>query len=177
MISAPTAQDVFLVLQPFIADSLGISPSLVIQGLPNRTAMPLPQPGFVVMQAVGKRRLRTNVDTWDTSDPDPSTVQLEQAIRLRVQIDCYGSSSSNWSDILSTILRDEVGCVALAPTCQPLFCSDPFIAPLVDSEDQYEERWTFEAMIQYNPVVSTPMQFADTLTANLINVDERYPPT
>jgi hypothetical protein len=49
-------------------------------------------------------------------------------------------------------------------------------AALVNGEEQYEERWIVGANLQYNPVVSTPQQFADTLEATLINVDEAFPP-
>jgi hypothetical protein len=50
------------------------------------------------------------------------------------------------------------------------------LAPLEDDELQYEQRWTIEAFLQYNPVVTVPMQFADTASVTLINVDEAYPP-
>lgn len=78
--------------------------------------------------------------------------------------------------MLETLLRDETACVALAPTCQPLYSSDATLVPLDDDEQQYEQRWMIEAVLQYNPVTTTPMQFANTLEVTLINVDETYPP-
>jgi len=172
----PLLQDCFVVLQPFIATSLGIDSSLVIQGIPNRTAMPQASPGFVVMTVLRQQRLRTNIDTWDTVVTDPTSIALEQGIKLDIQIDCYGASAGDWAAILTTVLRDEVGCVALAPTCQPLYCDDADMIPLTDSEEQYEQRFTFTASLQYNPVTTTAMQFADTLSVDVISVDERYPP-
>lgn len=163
-------------MQPFIVGVTGLDPSLVIQGLPNRTAMPPAEPGFIVMQVILQTRLETNLDTWDISDPDPTSATSELHAQVKMQIDCYGSSSGAWATMLQTLLRDDVGCQALAPTCQPLYTSEPFLSPLEDSEDQYEQRWTLEAELQYNPVTSTAPEFADTLSATVINVQEAYAP-
>lgn len=176
MIVAPTQQQVYAVLQPFIIKVTGLDPSLVIQGLPNRTAMPAADPGFVVMQAVFTRRLRTNVDTWDQTNPEPASTSQEQGTGIDVQLDCYGASSGDWAVMLSTLLRDEIGCLALAPYCQPLYVDDARLAPLTDSEDQYEQRWTLTARLQYNPVTTTAQDFMSTAEVTSVNVDEAYPP-
>ena len=47
--------------------------------------------------------------------------------------------------------------------------------PLTDSEQQYEQRWMATAVLQFNPVVTVPQDFANALTINLVDVDERYP--
>jgi hypothetical protein len=171
---APILEQIYGVLSPFIQTATGLPAASVVQGLQNRNAMPLP--GFVAMTATLKNRLRTNVDSWDTTIDDPTQTTQEQGIQLTVQLDCYGPASSEWSDILATLLRDEVGCAALEPICDPLYCNDPIQAPLTNAEQQYEQRWIVGAVLQYNPVVAVPMQFADALAADVINVDEAYPP-
>ena len=172
----PLFDAVYVDLKAFLVSVTGLDPSLVIQGLPNRSAMPPAAPGFVMMELTRSARLRTNLDEWDTTNPAPTDVTSEQGTELRMQLDLYGAASADWAVMLSTLLRDEIGCVALTPTCQPLYTDDPILAPLDDSEEQYEQRWVITAVLQYNPVTSTPMQFADTLTIDLINVDEAYPP-
>ncbi len=174
---APVQQDVYAVLQPFIASATGLDPSLVIQGLPNRISMPAASPGFIVMQDTRTERITTNVDDWDqVSSVDPTTSTMQQSVKLTVQLDCYGASSGDWAVILSTLLRDQYGCDALGPTCQPLYTDGPILAPLEDSEDQYEQRWTVLAYLAYTPIVTVSAEFADTLDIDVINVDERYPP-
>lgn len=159
----------------------GLAPALVIKGLPNRSAMPPASPGFVAMMLTRAKQLRTPESTYGVTVP-PTALDLEQGTEIRLQLDLYGATSGDWAVILQTLLRSEPGCVALAgadplnPVCQPLYASDAHLAPLDDSEDQYEERWTIEAILQYNPVTSVPMQFADTLELTVINVDEAYPP-
>jgi hypothetical protein len=171
-----TLDDLYRPLKAFIVGVTGLDPSLVIQGLPNRTAMPAAEPGFISMTAVLQSRLGTNLDTWDQTDPEADTATAELHAQVKVQLDCYGSISNSWATMLQTLLRDDVGCLALAPTCQPLYTGEPFLSPLEDSEEQYEQRWTLEAELQYDPVTSTAPQFADTLSATVINVEEAYAP-
>jgi len=170
----PGLQDVYAAIATFIVGVTGLAADQVVQGLPNRAPMPLP--GFVMFQATEFRRLRTNQHGWDEIDPQPATMAIDQAIELTVQIDCYGPSSADWATMLSTLLRDEYGCTALAPSCQPLFADEARMIPLVDGEEQYEERWSLDARFQVNPVTTIPQQYADTLDLNFVSVEERFPP-
>jgi len=159
-----TLTDVYTALGAFIVAQIGLNPGQVIQGFPNRTAMPLGP--FVAMSGMLKKRLRTNVDNFAGTvlvPPAPGPVTAEQGMQIDVVLDCYGPASSDWSDILTTLLRDNVGCLALAPKCQPLYADDPIRAPLTNAELQYEDRWIVTARIQYNPVTTTAQDYATVL--------------
>lgn len=178
---APTQDDVYVALKAFLAT---IVPTgvVIIQGLPNRASMPAADPGFVAMTATLLQRLRTNVDAYDDPAQPPGppfitgTVAAEMGAKLSVQLDFYGADSGDWAAMATTLLRSEYGVEQLAPDCAPLYAEDARMAPLVDAERQYEQRWIVGAVLQYNPVTSTPIQFAATLDVELVNVDERYPP-
>lgn len=178
---APTLDDVFTKLGAFVA-SIVPDDTAVIRGLVNRTSLPAAATGFVAMTAILQNRLRTNIDTYVDNGPeppdpdDPGERNQTMGTQLTIQLDCYGADSGNWAAMLATLLRSEIGCDALAPVAQPLFVDGPHMAPLIDSEKQYEERWIVAAQLQYNPTVSTLQQFAGTLNVDLVNVDERYPP-
>jgi hypothetical protein len=169
-----TLDDVYLVLQPLIMTVTGLAENLVIQDAPNRSAMPPASPGFISMQLARQRRLRTNIDTTPTGD-SPASKLIEQGTELTLQLDCYGATSGDWAQMLSAILRDEAGCVALEPTCDPLYCDDPVWGPLDDSELQYEQRWVVLAKLQYNPVTTVPQQYADTVELEVVSVNQKYP--
>jgi hypothetical protein len=179
---SPQQRSLYVLVKAFVVTVTGLDPALVLQSLPNRTAMPPASPGFVVMNLGRLKQLRTPEATWDPTDVAPTAIDLEQGTEVRLQLDLYGAASGDWGAQFQTLLRSEPGCVALAgadyanPVCQPLYASDASQAPLDDSEDQYEDRWTIEAILQYNPVTSVPQQFADTLELTVINVDEAYPP-
>lgn len=143
----------------------------VVQGQGNR--VPMPNVPFMLVQAFRAGRVRTNVDTWA---PITQLQSSEQGTKVKVQLDCYGPDSETWANMVSTLWRDFYACDQLAPTCQPLYGDEPFQGALIDGEDQYEERWTVELYLQYNPVTTIVQQSATALAAEVINVDERYPP-
>lgn len=172
---APTMQDVYTRLRVLVVGVVPVGVE-VVQGLDNRVAMPPADPGFVRMLAVGMRPHRTPVEDFDRNNPNPAAISIEQGMTVRIQCDCYGAASADWAAMLATLLRTSYACDVLGPTVAPLFAKDPMQAALVNAEAQYEERWIVEANLQYNPVVSTPAEFADTLEVDLINIDESYPP-
>ncbi|OYV46729.1 MAG: hypothetical protein B7X10_04755, partial [Burkholderiales bacterium 21-58-4] len=153
---SPARVDIFTQLRAFI---LGVITCEVVQGLGNGTVMPLG--GFIAITPLFQNRLATNVNTYADPTPTTGTKDSLQAVRYTVQIDAFGATSSDWATIISTAFRDEYACVALGPNVQPLFCDDPKMIPLVDGEGQWNERWSITAYMQYNPVVTTPMQFFD----------------
>lgn len=174
MIITPTLDAVYTKLRAFLLTIVPVGTE-VVQGMDNR--VPQPSGEHVVMTAIFQNRLATNVDTYDDSGlPADSTKIYTQSTRLDVQLDCYGANSAALAVMFSTLLRDETGCEGLAPDAQPLYTDDPRMVPLVTGEEQYLQRWTITAVLQWNPTTSTPQQFADTLTASIINVDEAYPP-
>jgi hypothetical protein len=173
-----TQEDLYTVLSTFLQTILGLAQSVVLQGLPNRSAMPPAAPGFVTMQLTHNNRQNYNIDTWDYTDPAPIIATKEQHVAMRLQIDFYGATSGDWATIFTTIWRDEVGVLQLTPTCEPLYTGDPMLAALEDDELQYEQRWTVEAFLQYNPVTTVPQDFMASPygPVQVINVDKTYPP-
>lgn len=100
-------------------------------------------------------------------------------MKLTVQVDVHGPNSTDYAQIIVTLFRDDYACVFFAenePPLAPLYIDNGQQIPFVSGEKQYEDRWVLEAKLQLNPVVSTPMQFADTLSVGLKEIDSTYPP-
>ena len=170
---SPTLDDVFEDLRAYLLTIVGPGVE-VIRGLGNRVSMP--DAPFVVMTAVNSYRIETNQDTYlDGFPTSPGIAQSLQATKLCVQLDFYGPQSSSWAVMVGTLLRDDQACEALN-VCQPLYADDPRMMPLVTAEDQFLERWTLQAYVQYNPVTTTALGFSTTLDIVPINVDEEFPP-
>ena len=141
----------------------------------NRAA--LPKAPCVIMTPLFQKRLRTNLHT-DT-DPSPSpggTTTTEMGTEAHVQLDFYGPDSNDWCAAAAMLWRDEYGCNMLNPDCSPLYTDDARMVPLVTGEEQYFERYSLTAVLQWNPVTVTPQEFADTANIVLIDVDTTYPP-
>lgn len=171
-----TLADLYAKVGALFQAIVGIDPNTaqlvpLVQGQSNRT--PMPTVPFMLMQAFRAGRVRTNVDTWA---PITQLQSSEQGTKVKVQLDCYGPDAETWVTMVSTLWRDFYACDQLAPTCAPLYSEDPFQGALIDGEEQYEERWTVELYLQYNPVTTVAQQSANALAATVINVDERYPP-
>lgn len=171
---SPTLDDVYAAVVAFILGIIPLDAAHVLKGNQNR--IPSPVGPFAILNIISQKRLRTNVDTWDSSIPDPAGIVREQGIKLEMQIDLYGPASGDWAAIFSTMFRDEYGCTALAPNCQPLHADEPTRAPLVTGESQYLDRWIVRAQLEYVPVVTTADEFATTVEIAVIDAITHYGP-
>lgn len=178
----PTEQQFYAALTSFISTVTGLAASNIVQALPNRAPMPLP--GFISFQAIHRRRLRWNIDTFDTTDDDPTESTIEEGLELTVQIDCYGPQSTSaatgamdWANMLAATLRDQYGCAFFESQlsgCDPLYADDARMMPLIDAEEQYEERWSLDARFQLDVVTTVPQGYAKALDLEFINVEEAF---
>lgn len=166
-----TEDDVCTALRAWLLQAIGCE---VVRGLDNR--VPMPEGGFIAITPVTQQRLATNVVTQRPGFVEPSQETM-QKIMQGIQIDCYGPTSGDWAAIISTLWRDETTCTYLAEysgKIQPLYTNDPVQMPLVNGEQQYEERWIVKAFLQYNGVVTLDQQFFTGVDVGLINVDATY---
>jgi hypothetical protein len=174
MIVSPTQNALYAKLGDLLTTIVPAG-TLVVQGQINRVAPPV-VPNFVCMQTINTRRLSTNVDNYDDPYPVAGTRARQQSVEVMVQFDFYGPNSQDNAVMFATMWRDDYTCDRLASECQPLYSDDGRQAPLITGEEQFLQRWTVTAALQYNPVTSTPQEFAGTLSATLENVDASYPP-
>jgi hypothetical protein len=153
----------------------------VIRGQINRTASPpvatstdnADTTGFILFQFYGSKRTTTNQDSFDPVNQ----LQMSQSNREgRWQVDFYGKTAHDWAVMFTTMFRDPYGCANLLVQT-PLYADDAIQAPLVDAEEQWEERWMVQAFVQYNPTTTVTQQSATVLGIKLVNVDVTYPPT
>lgn len=102
-----------------------------------------------------------------------------QSTKITVQLDVHGPKSPDTAQIISTLLRDDFAVQAFKETgfdVTPLYASEPQQMPFINGEQQVEERWVVDAVLQCRPVVTMPQQFADQVDVNVISVDATYPP-
>lgn len=173
-----TEEQLFIALQDFIVSL--VDPSLpVVRGVVNRVASPATD--YVQMSPLFSQALATSVQTYQ-QPVAPATVGTQtnqQSKQWTAQIDCYGESANDTAALLSAMARTPYAAERFAAGglgIQPLYASDPRQLAFVTGESEYQERWTFEISLQYNPQVVVPQEFADTVTVGLINVDVQYPP-
>lgn len=150
----------------------------VIRTQVNRVALPV-GPNWISMTSDARSRIEKTVDQWDYSAVAPTTLDIIQNTKIEVQLDLYGPTGPDTSAVIAAVFNDSYACDYFAATnlpIAPLYATDGHQMPLINGEEQYEQRWTMTLALQVNLTVSTPQDFADTLTVGLINVDVVYPP-
>ena len=113
----------------------------------NRVAMPKGE--FVALSPVTvSKRLSTNVHSLAGT-----VVDVMAPCQISVQVDCYGPGSDVKAQTISTLFWDDYACQIFKESefdIQPLYASDPQQIPLVNGEEQYEQRWTLKLEMQAN---------------------------
>ena len=148
----------------------------IIRGDDNR----VPQPGdsAVVMHNISSTRLATN-ETDYTDDIINDVHQEDQGsfIDYAVQLDIYGNAAAESSQGIATLFRSSFACDFFQATgIQPLYADDPKYMPIVNGEEQYEQRWITTIHLEINPVVAAPAEFMDAASVSLVDVDATYTP-
>lgn len=148
----------------------GVDPGDIIQSQINR----VPEPkgaDFIMMTPTYRRRLATNVETWSTAPdpaPPPDVLRMERSTEVTMQIDVHGPNSADNAQTIATLWRSDYGCRAIDPPIfQPLYASDGHQAPFINAEKQYENRWVMSLLMQANVAVSTPADFADSISVTI----------
>lgn len=143
----------------------------IIRGQGNRTPVPAAA-NYVVITPVGRVQLGVPTNTYDAN---AQTVAIAQPLQWSVQVDAFGPLAMDNAAALSMVLRTHYAC-DLLPGIAPLYSGDAVQFPLIDGEMQQEERWRFDAVLQYTPVLTLAQQSALALELDLVNVDATYPP-
>ena len=154
---------------------LGVYDGEVIKSQQNR--VPMPTGNFCTMTPLFLTGLSTSRSSYTDPGTNPGTESNERSTEWRVQLDFYGASAADSAATVAALIRTSYACDQLAATgMQPLYASEPKQTTLITAEQQFESRWTVDFIAQFNPVVQTPMDFADQLAVGLVDVDVAFPP-
>jgi hypothetical protein len=163
-------QNVFTALVTFLQSFLP-SGTEVVQGQDNLVAMP--KGGFVVMTNGAMDRLSFNVDNYN------SALQQKYILtptRYEMQLDFYGPTSQQWAMETQALFRDQYATDIFPANIQPLYADNPVQIPLIDGEEQYEQRWKITASLQYNPTLTTSQQSMLAIDIGLAPIDQTFKP-
>lgn len=154
---------------------LSIYTGEVIQSQNNR--VPMPTGNFCTMTPLFLNGLSTNRASYTDPGTNPGTESNERSTEWRVQLDFYGDNAADSAATVATLIRTPYACEQLADSgMQPLYAGDPKQTTMINAEQQWQSRWTMDFVAQFNPVVQTPMDFADQLGIGLVDVDVAFPP-
>ena len=170
LVIAPSQVDVMTALRVAL---LAIIPAGVEVVQLNDNGVPMPDGPFVGMRHDGLRRLSTNVDTYSGA---LGTKSIKTPTQYTIGLDFYGPLAGNLAATVQALFRDEAGVALFPATVVPLHCDDPLQRPLVNGEQNYEQRWRVSAVMQYNPVVTASQDSATALQIGLKPIDQTFTP-
>jgi hypothetical protein len=153
-----TQANILTVLGNFLSAILPNTVAIII-GQQNRVPEPIGS-DYVVMTPLFKERLSTNVDIYNGA---LLTETIEQDTEVTMQLDVHGPNSADNAQIISTLFRDEYATdffTASGYNMAPLYADDPKQLPFTNGEQQVEQRWTIDAVMQVNPTITLTPQFA-----------------
>lgn len=176
MITTSVTEDALLTaLRGFLLPVVG---GEVIQSQDN--GVPMPAGLFTTMTTIRIEGLSTNKESWaDTGSSATSAIKNTRSSQWTVQLDVYGDGAMDRASTAAALIRTDYACTQFAAASieiQPLHASEPHQTSMINGEQQYEQRWTFDFAAQFNPVFVTPMQYADELHIGLAEVAVTFPP-
>lgn len=173
--------DLRTALRGFLLSVVGESYE-VVKGQDNRVAMP--EGKFITMTGLNNDELNKPYSTWqDSGQPTGGLELTNQAKKWICQLDIYGENAGSTASTIFTLARSRYAVRQFASLTQgknfsitPLYADQPHQTTMINGEKQYEERWTLDLHLQFNLVISTPMEFAAELYVKPASVDATFPP-
>lgn len=143
-------------IQPFMPTG-----AQIVRGQEDRVAMPAD--GFVLLTEVLKLDLETATVTGNKPN---AQAQIMSPKRIDVQLDFFGPAAGDQIAAVKAVYRTSYAVSRFPAGIAPLYCTDERQTSLTNDQQQYENRWTLTASLQYNPSVYIPKQFATALKLN-----------
>lgn len=163
---APQETELFRAIGGWLKTVLPVG-TVILQGQQNQTPQPLGL--YCTMTIITRRRLATN--SWYYTE---TSRIVTEPTEIAVQISIFGTGSgdavhrvhSMWRDFFTTdYMRVNQCCLS------PMFSMDPRQLGFVTAEDQYADGWSVDLHMQVNFQITTPQQFADTVSVPLQAAD------
>ena len=164
----PTEPDIFTSIGDWLKTVLPAG-CTILQGQQNQTVQPLGL--YATMLLITRERLATNDWTYDRT---AQTRTVSEPTELAIQVNIFGTGSGDavhrvhslWRDMYTTEYMFNVG-----DYLAPLYATNPRQLGFVTAEKQYADGWSVDLHMQVNFLVTTPQQFAETVTVPIVEAD------
>ncbi|WP_336747892.1 LIC_12616 family protein [Pantoea vagans] len=140
---------------------------------------PMPIGDFVTMTPMFITGLSTNRVAYNDPGTGQGSEQTQRSNQWRCQLDFYGNSAQEMAAIIGTMIRSEYASEWFRQNnmpVTPLYAGEPHQTTMINAEQQYENRWTLDFIAQFNAVISTPLEFMDSIQVGIVAADLKFPP-
>lgn len=148
--------DIYKEVRSYLIGLFSYLPETVVKGYQNGSSLP---DNAIVMTILYERDLDVSANYYE-SMTDSTTVQ--QSVEVTMQIDFYGVGSGDKARKLTTLWRN-IYTTQILKCCQPLYAKSPRQMTYVNEKDQYEQRWSMDLLMQYNPYFEHEQNYINTI--------------
>ena len=123
----------------------------------NVNRNPTPKTDFIVLTEILTKPISKPVENY--TNTGETMIQKQQ---IDVQVDFYGWAVSDIALAFMGSIRTIWGSYNHASWLALLYCSDIIKSPIINAEEQYEQRWTVTVSMQYNVTMTLPQETFNT---------------
>lgn len=149
-----THAQIFREVRAYLLGLFSCPPESVVQCYQNDA--PLPKQA-VVMSILFEHAFDFPASYYE---PERDKAAVQQSVEVTMQIDFYGNQAGDRARKLSNLWKNQYTTARLT-SCQPLYCKDPMQMTFINEQSRYEERWTVELALQYNPEFEHELIYLD----------------
>ncbi|WP_392430519.1 LIC_12616 family protein [Edwardsiella piscicida] len=127
--------------------------------------VPMGKGQFCILTPLRFERLSTTRSiNQDTGAPSTSAMGWTEVRRVDIQVDIYGDGAGDRAVTLETVFSsgyayDKIK--AIDERVAPLYSTAAIQAPMIDAEQQWQERWTLDVSLQVHMTASFPEPYFD----------------
>lgn len=125
----------------------------------NRVPMPIDP--FVILTELFEIDLDIPYEDYSNT-VDTTSLIINGPTQIDIQIDFYGNNSGDYCRAVKNAFRTSWGFNKFPSNIKPLYMSKGIQTPLLAREQQWENRWTTTASLQYNPIIEVSQSFASS---------------
>ncbi len=137
--------------------------------------VPMPKGEFCILTPLRFTRISTTRDlNQDTGSPATSAAGYTEVRQADIQIDIYGAAAGDRAIALETTFASSYAydkIKAIDQRVAPLYSTAAIQAPMIDAEQQWQERYTITVSLQVHITVSFPMDYFDKAQITIEPVD------
>ncbi|WP_244577354.1 phage neck terminator protein [Escherichia coli] len=146
-----------------LADFLEPVAGTCVQAQANR--VPMPKGQFCVLTPLRFTRLSSTKEMpGDTGDASTSTMSYAEVRQADIQVDFYGDNAGDRAVAVETLFASDYAwskIKSLDARLSPLYSSPAIQAPMINAEDQWEERYLLTLSLQAHITVSLSQDYFD----------------
>lgn len=137
--------------------------------------VPMPKGEFCILTPLRFTRLGSTKEiNQDTGLPATSAIGYTETRQADIQIDIYGAAAGDRAIALETTFASSYAydkIKAIDQRVAPLYSTAAIQAPMIDAEQQWQERYTMTVSLQVHITVSFPMGYFDKAQITIEPVD------